>query len=74
MSAYTLIVEKSPCSVETPAWAIHSTLGISSPVIFGMLPEFATEDTPPAWLIPMRHYFVSIYGPYPHYGTREFIR
>lgn len=71
--AFALMVDSSLGGNGRILWEIHSTIGFSSSVAFGHVPLFAQEIAGPLSAIAGSHYFVSIYGTYPHFGIQEFV-
>ena len=71
-TAYGLMVDTSLTGNDSTLWEVHSTVGMSSVVAYGCLPQFAEEICTPMELTPGRRYYVSVYGAYPHYGIQEF--
>ena len=69
---YGLMVDSSLDGADRTIWEIHSTIGFSTHVAFGRLPQFAEEIVAPMLLVRGRRYFVSVYGTYPRYGIQEF--
>jgi hypothetical protein len=71
--AYGLMVDTSLAGDGRTIWEVHSTVGFSTSVLFGHIPDFAEEICNASPLVPGRRYFVSVYGSYPRYGIQEFI-
>ena len=72
--AFALMVDSSLSGNDRVLWEIHSIVGFSSSVAFGHVPLFAQEIAGPSSMTAGSHYFVSIYGTYPHFGIQEFVR